>query len=85
MASTMDPQLADLPIEMAVDNDDDMPELIETDPSKGLPSLIEQNTPKTVDETTEFTQVRVLLLRMQSTHTFEVVAKGLLLHSLRSI
>lgn len=53
----MDPQLADLPIEMAVDNDDDMPELIETDPSKGLPSLIEQNTPKTVDETTEFTQV----------------------------
>ncbi|VDM45039.1 unnamed protein product [Toxocara canis] len=50
-----EPQTGDLPIEMI--DDDDMPELIETDPSKGLPSLIEQNLPKANEAAVEFTQV----------------------------
>uniref|UniRef100_A0A0M3ID59 Secreted protein n=1 Tax=Ascaris lumbricoides TaxID=6252 RepID=A0A0M3ID59_ASCLU len=50
-----EPQMNDLPIEMA--DDDDMPELIETDPGKALPSLIEQNLPPNKEDPVEFTQV----------------------------
>uniref|UniRef100_A0A9J2PX85 K Homology domain-containing protein n=1 Tax=Ascaris lumbricoides TaxID=6252 RepID=A0A9J2PX85_ASCLU len=53
--NSTEPQMNDLPIEMA--DDDDMPELIETDPGKALPSLIEQNLPPNKEDPVEFTQV----------------------------
>uniref|UniRef100_A0A915BWW2 RNA-binding protein pno-1 n=2 Tax=Parascaris univalens TaxID=6257 RepID=A0A915BWW2_PARUN len=51
-----EPGMNDLPIEIA-DDDDDMPGLIETDSSKALPSLIEQNLPTNKEGPVEFTQV----------------------------